>query len=105
MPDTGRKRAATLPPTQNLKLLDRRFPMFRLERLDFLAGQAALGDITHFRMGPFYIYFINHPDLIRDVLVVNAAADPHPAVDERQALQDAWTLREVPSSTHKSDLA
>lgn len=72
MPDSGRKNTPKLPPTQKLNWLDRRFPMIRLDRLEFLKGQAALGDITHFRMGPFTIYFINHPDLVRDVLIVNA---------------------------------
>src|SRR4051812_5513586 len=61
-----------LPPTQRLGWLDSRFPMFRLHRLEFLESQAKLGDISHFRMGPYTVYFINHPDLIRDVLVVNA---------------------------------
>lgn len=61
-----------MPPTLKLGWLDRRFPMIRLDRLEFLTAQSKLGDITHFRAGPFTIYFINHPDLIRDVLVVNA---------------------------------
>ncbi len=33
---------------------------------------ANLGDVTSFRMGPIQGYFVNHPELIRDVLVVNA---------------------------------
>ncbi|MBK6589454.1 MAG: cytochrome P450 [Acidobacteria bacterium] len=61
-----------MPPTLKLGWLDRRFPMIRLDRLEFLTAQSELGDITHFRAGPFTVYFINHPDLIRDVLVVNA---------------------------------
>ncbi len=61
-----------MPPTLKLGWLDRRFPMIRLDRLEFLTAQSKLGDITHFRAGPFTVYFINHPDLIRDVLVVNA---------------------------------
>src|SRR3982751_5422066 len=61
-----------LPPTQKLGWLDRQFPMLRIHRLEFLERQAELGDISHFLMGPFTVYFINHPDLIRDVLVVNA---------------------------------
>ncbi|MBK7392786.1 MAG: cytochrome P450 [Chloracidobacterium sp.] len=46
--------------------------MLRRDRIEFLTGQAALGDVTTFRMGPARVYFINHPDLIRDILVVNA---------------------------------
>ena len=61
-----------LPPTQPLGWLDRRAPMLRLERIPFLQGQAKLGDVTTFRMGPARVFFINHPELIRDVLVVNA---------------------------------
>jgi cytochrome P450 len=29
------------------------------------------GDIAHYKIGPQHIYFFNHPDLIRDVLVTN----------------------------------
>jgi cytochrome P450 len=72
MPDAGIGSRIAMPPTLRLGWLDRRFPMLRLDRLDFLTAQSKLGDISHFRAGPFTIYFINHPDLIRDVLVVNA---------------------------------
>ena len=72
MPDTDKVTKSILPPTQRLNWLDNRFPMLRRDRIEFLNGQAALGDVTTFRMGPARVYFINHPDLIRDVLVVNA---------------------------------
>ncbi|MGB2913332.1 MAG: cytochrome P450, partial [Pyrinomonadaceae bacterium] len=73
MADTARdKNVVLLPPTQKLGWLDRRIPMLRRDRIEFLTGQAALGDVTTFRMGPARVYFINHPDLIRDILVVNA---------------------------------
>ena len=72
MADRGRQNATAMPPTLKLGWLDRRFPMLRLDRLEFLTAQSKLGDISHFRAGPFTVYFINHPDLIRDVLVVNA---------------------------------
>ena len=87
MPDTGKTLNATLPPTQPLNWLDRQFPMLRRDRIEFLTGQAALGDVTTFRMGPARVFFINHPDLIRDVLVVNA----HKFIKGR-ALQRAKTL-------------
>jgi len=29
------------------------------------------GDISHYKIGPQHIYFFNHPDLIRDVLVTH----------------------------------
>jgi cytochrome P450 len=41
-------------------------------RIEFLTAQSKLGDVSHFRSGPFTAYFINHPDLIRDILVVSA---------------------------------
>ena len=87
MPHTGKISKPLLPPTQPLNWLDRRFPMLRRDRIEFLTGQAALGDVTTFRMGPARVYFINHPDLVRDVLVVNA----HKFIKGR-ALQRARTL-------------
>ena len=87
MPDTGKTLNATLPPTQPLNWLDRQFPMLRRDRIEFLTGQAALGDVTTFRMGPARVFFINHPELIRDVLVVNA----HKFIKGR-ALQRARTM-------------
>ena len=29
------------------------------------------GDIAHYKIGPQHLFFFNHPDLIRDVLVTN----------------------------------
>ncbi len=72
MPDNVSNKNVALPPTQKLGWLDRRIPMLRRDRIEFLTAQAALGDVTTFRMGPARVYFINNPDLIRDVLVVNA---------------------------------
>ncbi len=62
----------TGPQTPKLGWFDRVFPMLGRHRLEFLRSQAAMGDITRFRMGPRRVVFINHPDLVRDVLVVNA---------------------------------
>lgn len=72
MPRSTDKSAIIMPPTLTLGWLERLFPMILRPRLEFLRAQAKLGDVTHFRAGPFTIYLINHPDLIRDVLVVNA---------------------------------
>ncbi|MGB7202287.1 MAG: cytochrome P450 [Pyrinomonadaceae bacterium] len=72
MPGSTYKSGIIMPPTLTLGWLDRLFPMILRPRLEFLKAQAKLGDVTHFRAGPFTIYLINHPDLIRDVLVVNA---------------------------------
>src|SRR5690349_3826532 len=61
-----------LPPTVPLGWLDSKFPMLRHDRIEFLEKLAALGDVTYFRMGPYKVYFVNHPELVRDILVVNA---------------------------------
>ncbi len=42
------------------------------DRTGFLTKLAKLGDVTHITMGSQTIFFINHPELIRDMLVVNA---------------------------------
>ncbi len=46
--------------------------MFRKDPTAFLMRMSALGDVSYFRMGNVPVYFVNHPDLVRDVLVVNA---------------------------------
>ena len=45
---------------------------FWRDRTAFLVKQAELGDVSFIRMGPQPVFFINHPDLIRDMFVVNA---------------------------------
>ena len=45
---------------------------FWRDRIGFLARQSELGDVSFLRMGPQPVFFINHPDLIRDMFVVNA---------------------------------
>lgn len=37
----------------------------------FVAIAREYGDIAHYRIGPQHLFFINHPDLIRDVLVTH----------------------------------
>ncbi len=63
---------AVLPPSLKADLFGGHFRSFRRDAPAFLTRLAQLGDVTSFRMGPIQGYFINHPDLIRDVLVVNA---------------------------------
>ena len=62
----------TLPPTVRRDLIGGHFYSFRRDPTGFLTRLAKLGDVTSFRMGPQQGYFVNHPDLIRDILVVNA---------------------------------
>ena len=45
---------------------------FWRDRTGYLTRQAELGDVSFIKMGPQPVFFINHPDLVRDVLVVNA---------------------------------
>lgn len=49
------------------------FPAFRADPLAFLMDAASYGDFTYFRMGAFHAYLVNHPDLIHQVLVTDAA--------------------------------
>ena len=51
------------------------FLAFRRDPLSFLTSLARdYGDIVHFRMGPQHTYLLNHPDLVKDVLVTNQDA-------------------------------
>src|SRR5436190_5645255 len=64
--------AVELPPSQKTDFIGGHFRSFRKDPTGFLARQAALGDIAHFRLGPQPGYSIFHPDLVRDVLIVNS---------------------------------
>lgn len=61
-----------LPPSVRPDLFGGHFRSFRKNAPVFLTRLSALGTITSFRMGPIQGYFVNDPDLIRDVLVTNA---------------------------------
>jgi cytochrome P450 len=61
-----------LPPSQKPNLIGGHFRKFRKDPTGFLTAQAKLGDISFFRMGSQPGYFLNHPDLVRDLFVVNA---------------------------------
>ena len=76
-----------LPPSQKPNLIVGHFRKFRSDPTGFLTRQAALGDVSFFRMGSQPGYFLNHPDLVRDLFVVNA----HKFMKGR-ALQRAKTL-------------
>lgn len=60
------------PPSQRSGLFGGHLRSFWRDRVGFLTRQAALGDVTYFRMANQPAFFINHPDHIRDMLVVNA---------------------------------
>lgn len=62
-----------LPPSPKAGLFGGHFLKFRRRPTEFLTEAAALGDVTFFKMGGFPAYLLNHPDLIRDLLVTNNA--------------------------------
>ena len=61
-----------LPPTVTAGILGGHFFKFRRNPTEFLTELAKLGDVTSFRMGGQQAFFLNHPELVRDLLVVNA---------------------------------
>ncbi|HYP51455.1 MAG TPA: cytochrome P450, partial [Pyrinomonadaceae bacterium] len=63
---------ALQPPTLPAGILGGHFLKFRRQPTEFLTEAAALGDVSRFRLGNQPMFFVNHPDLIRDVLVTNA---------------------------------
>ncbi|MFN6963936.1 MAG: cytochrome P450 [Pyrinomonadaceae bacterium] len=63
---------ASLPPSVRPDLFGGHFRSFRGDPTGFLTRLSRLGDVAAFRMGPQRAFLVNHPDLIRDLLVVNA---------------------------------
>lgn len=61
-----------MPPSPKAGILGGHFIKFRRRPTEFLEEAATLGDVTRFKMGGQSAFFLNHPDLIRDLLVVNA---------------------------------
>ncbi len=77
----------THPPSIKPDLFGGHFLSFRRNPIKFLSNLSTLGDVTTFRMGKIQAFFINHPDLIRDLLVTN-----HSKFHKGRALQRAKTL-------------
>ncbi len=48
-------------------------PEFRRNAPEFLLSARSHGDLVYLRLGPQHIYFVNHPDWIRDILVTHQA--------------------------------
>ena len=63
---------AAVPPSVPTDLIGGHFRSFRRDPTGFLTRLAALGDVTAFRLGPQQAYFLNDPEMIRDLLVVSA---------------------------------
>jgi cytochrome P450 len=64
--------ASVHPPSPKRKPIMGHLMEFRRDPLGFLLNAAQVyGDLVYFKFGPQDIFFINHPDTIRDVLVTN----------------------------------
>lgn len=66
------KNIASQPPSQPAGIFGGHLREFWRDRTGFLTRQAALGDVTRYQLGPQPVFFINHPDHVRDLFVVNA---------------------------------
>ena len=76
-----------LPPTVPTDWIGGHFRSFRKAPTEFLTKMSKLGDVSTFRIGKIPVFLINHPDLIRDLLVTN-----HSKFIKGRALQRAKTL-------------
>lgn len=61
----------SLPPTVKADLFGGHFRSFRKRPIDFLQNLSKLGDVTNFQVGKIPAFLINHPELIRDLLVTS----------------------------------
>ncbi len=75
------------PPTVKRDLFGGHFRSFRRNPTEFLRHLSTLGDVTTFYVGGQQAFLVNHPDLIRDLLVTN-----HAKFMKGRALQRAKTL-------------
>ena len=75
------------PPTVKTDLIGGHFRSFRKDPPGFLTRLSRLGDVSAFRLGKVPAFFINHPDLIRDLLVTS-----HSKFMKGRALQRAKGL-------------
>ncbi len=60
-----------LPPNLKAGYFGGHFFKFRRRPTEYLTELAALGDVTYMRMFKQPAYFLNHPDLIRDLLITS----------------------------------
>ena len=59
------------PPTVKADWIGGHFRSFRKNPTEFLTKLSKLGDVSAFKVGGVQAFLINHPDLIRDLLVTN----------------------------------
>lgn len=67
------KSKIVLPPSVKAGLIGGHFFKFRKRPTEFLTELAKLGDVTYMLMYNQPAYFLNHPDLIRDLLITSNA--------------------------------
>lgn len=60
-----------LPPTVKADFIGGHFGSFRKDPIGFLSHISSLGDVTTFKMGTQRVYFVNHPEMLRDLLVTH----------------------------------
>lgn len=75
------------PPTVPTDLFGGHFRSFRKNPTEFLTKLSRLGDVSAFKVGKIPAFLVNHPDLIRDLLVTN-----HSKFIKGRALQRAKGL-------------
>ena len=75
------------PPTVKADLFGGHFLSFRRDPTTFLQKISKFGDVTTFRVAKQQAFLVNHPDLIRDLLVTS-----HSKFIKGRALQRAKTL-------------
>ena len=75
------------PPTVKTDLIGGHFRSFRRDPPGFLTRLSRLGDVSAFRIAKVPAFFINHPDLLRDLLVTS-----HSKFMKGRALQRAKGL-------------
>lgn len=76
------------PPGPKRNLLQANFISFRRDPLSFMEKLARnYGDISYFKLGPQEVFFLNHPDYVKDVLVTH-----HQSFMKGRALQRSKRL-------------
>ena len=63
--------ATISPPTVKTDLIGGHFRSFRRDPVKFLTALSKLGDVTTFKVGGAQAFLVNHPDLIRDLLITS----------------------------------
>jgi Cytochrome P450 len=68
----AKREMSNLPPSVPADWIGGHFRQFRRDPTGFLTKLASVGDVAYFRMAHQPAYFLNDPEMIRDLLVVNA---------------------------------